>query len=59
MKFYTQSHHHSCGIDLHARSLYVCILNRDGTIHMHKNISASPQALLAIIAPYRGDHLWL
>ena len=25
MKFYTQTHQHYCGIDLHARSLYVCI----------------------------------
>ena len=55
MKFYTQTHQHYCGIDLHARSLYVCILDRDGTILTHKNISASPQALLAIIAPYRDD----
>ena len=55
MKFYTQTHQHYCGIDLHARSLYVCIMDRDGTILTHKNISASPQALLAIIAPYRDD----
>jgi transposase len=55
MKFYTQTHRHYCGIDLHARSLYVCILDRDGTILAHKNISASPPALLAIVAPYRDD----
>ena len=55
MKFYTQTHQHYCGIDLHARSLYVCIMDRDGTILTHKNISAGPGALLAIIAPYRDD----
>ena len=55
MKFYTQTHQHYCGIDLHARSLYVCIMDHDGTILAHKNIAASPQALLAIIAPYRND----
>lgn len=55
MKFYTQTHQHYCGIDLHARSLYVCILDRDGTILTHKNINAGPEALLAIIAPYRDD----
>jgi transposase len=55
MKFYTQSHRHYCGIDLHARSLYVCILDRDGTILAHKNVAASPQALLAMVAPYRDD----
>jgi transposase len=55
MKFYTQTHQHYCGIDLHARSLYVCIMDRDGTILAHKNIAASPAALLAIVAPYRDD----
>ena len=44
MKFYTQTHQHYCGIDLHARSLYVCIMDRDGTLLTHKNISAGPEA---------------
>ena len=26
MNFYTQQHKHYCGIDLHARAMYVCIL---------------------------------
>jgi hypothetical protein len=26
MRFYTQQHRHYCGIDLHARSLYLCVL---------------------------------
>jgi ribosome biogenesis GTPase A len=30
MKFYTQEHRYTCGIDLHARSLYVCILDNTG-----------------------------
>ena len=27
MRFYTKQHKAYCGIDLHARSMYVCILN--------------------------------
>jgi len=27
MKFYTKQHRYYCGIDLHARSKYVCILD--------------------------------
>ena len=27
MRFYTENHEHCCGIDLHARSMYVCILD--------------------------------
>ncbi len=30
MKFYTTFHQYYCGIDLHARLLYVCILNERG-----------------------------
>ena len=55
MKFYTQTHRHYCGIDLHARCLYVCILDREGRLLIHKNIKATPAALLKIIAPYRED----
>ncbi len=55
MKFYTQNHTHYCGIDLHARSLYVCILNQRGEIQVHKSIKASPKALASVIKPYRAD----
>ena len=26
MRFYTQQHKHYCGIDLHARTMYICLL---------------------------------
>ena len=26
MRFYTKQHKYHCGIDLHARSMYICIL---------------------------------
>ena len=32
MNFYTQQHKQYCGIDLHARAMYVCILDQAGTI---------------------------
>ncbi len=55
MKFYTQTHKHYCGIDLHARTLYVCILDQEGTVLVHKNIPAHPDTLLRLITPYRDD----
>ena len=27
MRFYTRQHKHYCGIDLHARMMYLCVLN--------------------------------
>src|SRR5712691_5888895 len=56
MRFYTNQHPFSCGIDLHARSMYVCILSQDGEVVLHRNMPASPDALLKAIAPYR-DHI--
>jgi transposase len=55
MRFYTKQHKAYCGIDLHARSMYLCILNQDGEIMLHRNMKASPEALLKTIAPYRDD----
>jgi transposase len=55
MKFYTQTHKHYCGIDLHARCLYVCILDQGGTIKIHQNIKADPGALIRLVTPYRDD----
>jgi transposase len=55
MKFYTKQHKHYCGVDLHARSLYVCIIDEAGLIVKHKNIDAEPEAFLNIIAKYRED----
>jgi transposase len=55
MRFYTQQHQFYCGIDLHARTMYLCSLNRDGEILVHRNMSAGPEPFLKAIAPYRVD----
>jgi transposase len=55
MNFYTQQHQHYCGIDLHARSMYVCILDAAGTVVVHKDLPAEPESFLRVIAPYRDD----
>jgi transposase len=53
MRFYTKPHRFYCGIDLHARSMYVCILSRDGDILVHRTMHAAPEPFLKAIAPYR------
>jgi transposase len=55
MRFYTMPHQFYCGIDLHARSMYLCVLNRDGEILLHRNMPAGPEPFLKAIAPYRAD----
>ncbi|MBM3226194.1 MAG: IS110 family transposase [Candidatus Tectomicrobia bacterium] len=53
MRFYNTPHHFYCGIDLHARSMYLCILNQDGEMLVHRNMQAAPEPFLKAIAPYR------
>src|ERR671923_358708 len=53
MRFYTKQHKFYCGIDLHARSMYVCVLRQDGEILLHRNMKAAPEPFLKAVAPYR------
>jgi transposase len=53
MRFYTKTHQHYCGIDLHAKTMYLCILDRDGQVLLHRNVRCEPEAFLRAIAPYR------
>ena len=55
MRFYITSHRYSCGIDLHARTMYVCILNLEGAIVFHRNPPSAPDAFLEALAAYRED----
>ena len=55
MRFYTKQHQYYCGIDLHARTMYLCILDREGNVLIHKNMKTDPNRFLKIIAPYRDD----
>jgi transposase len=55
MRVYTRSHRFYCGIDLHARSLPLCILDKDGTVVLDQNLVAKPQTLLKALAAFRDD----
>jgi hypothetical protein len=53
MRFYSQPHRFYCGIDLHARTMYLCILDHDGNIVFDHNLACNPKAFLHAIAPFR------
>ena len=55
MRFYTKQYPYYCGIDLHARSLYVCIIDQAGNTCVHKEISADPNKLFKLLEPYLGQ----
>ena len=55
MRFYNQQHRFYCGIDLHARSMYLCIRDQSGAIVLHQNLVAQADNFLKAIEPYRDD----
>ena len=55
MRFFTDRHQNYCGIDLHARSMYLCIQNLEGKVVLHRNMPAGPEPFLKAIEPFRDD----
>jgi hypothetical protein len=55
MRFYNRQHRHYCGIDLHVKTMYVCILDAAGQVLVHRNVKSTPAAFLETVAPYRED----
>jgi transposase len=53
MRVYKTQHPYYCGVDLHARSLYLHILDDKGATRLEQDIPASPSALLTALQPYR------
>jgi transposase len=55
MRFYKNRHRYYCGIDLHAKTMYVCVIDSEGAVVKHRNISCNPGAFLSAIALFRED----
>src|SRR2546425_4420442 len=55
MRFYNRQHRHYCGIDLHVKTMYICILDSAGQVLVHRNVPSTPEGFLEIVAPYRDD----
>ena len=55
MRFYTKQHKFYCGLAWHARTMYLCVLNQEGDVLLHRDMKAAPGPFLKAIAPYRED----
>lgn len=53
--FYNGAHRFYCGVDLHKKTMYLCILNERGETVFHKNLPTRPEDFLRAIAPFRDD----
>src|SRR5216110_1194804 len=56
MKYYTSTTEFNCGIDLHARQMYVCVMDRQGKKLVHTNVKDNDfKFFLKLIEPYKHD----
>jgi transposase len=53
MRFYTGQHSHYCGIDLHAHTMSLCVLDAAGEIVLERTLETSPEKFVVAIDPYR------
>ena len=58
MRFYNQRHEFYCGIDLHANSMHVCVVDHEGGKQLHRNFETrTPERFLQALDPYRDRDL--
>jgi transposase len=55
MRFYDRQHRFYAGIDLHARTMHLCILDAAGAVVFDQNLPCHPDAFLGAVAPFRQD----
>jgi transposase len=55
MRYLTATAASYVGVDLHARTLFVCVLDHDGHLQLSRNLPAKPLPFLQAIEPFRPD----
>lgn len=53
MRFYNGQHRHYCGIDLHTKTMFLCVLDACGDVVLERNTLANPKSFLKAVAPFR------
>jgi len=55
MRFYKNQHQFYIGIDLHARTMYICVINNIGETVFHKNMECSRDNLELVTNTFGKD----
>ena len=53
MRFYQATHSFYCGVELHARTMHVCVVDAEGRTQEHVNLPCDAGRFLKLIEPYR------
>ncbi|OWK37814.1 IS110 family transposase [Fimbriiglobus ruber] len=57
MRYLTATAASYVGVDLHARTLFVCVLDQAGTVQLSRNLPAKPAPFLKAVEPFGPDLL--
>jgi len=58
MNFYNEAHEFYCGIDLHANSMHVCVVDQQGKKHLHRNFETKkPDRFVTALQPFEKRDL--
>ena len=56
MRLYKTETEFNCGIDLHSKCMYACVMDRDGKILVHRNIQRNDfEYFLKLVSDYKHD----
>jgi hypothetical protein len=56
MKYYKTTTKYNCGIDLHTKQMYACVMDREGNTLVHRNIKHNDFGFfLKLVEPYKDD----
>ncbi|MFC1462844.1 IS110 family transposase [Verrucomicrobiota bacterium] len=46
----------SCGVDLHSRQMYICVMDKDGKVLVHRNVRGNDfEYFLKLVEPYKDS----
>ena len=52
--YYQTTTEYSCGIDLHSRQMYICVMDKEGKVHVHRNVRGNNfEYFLKLVEPFR------
>ena len=55
MRLYQGQHAFYAGLDLHTRMMYLCVVNPEGEIVLHRNLKSEPESLKRALGPFLPD----
>jgi hypothetical protein len=54
MRLYPTTTEFNCGVDLHARQMCVCVVDKEGKVRVHRNVKDTDfEFFLKLVHPYR------